>query len=71
MDSVPYLRAVKWTVGMADEFKPEFDGGDVRIVDEFPDRAPIMLSEMSEHQAAGKPRRRHGKRSHHRNHTSL
>ena len=34
-------------------------GGDVRIVAEFPDRAPIVLSGMSEHEPARKTRRRH------------
>ena len=35
-------------------------GGDVRIVAEFPDGAPIVLSGMSEHEPARKPRRRRG-----------
>jgi transcriptional regulator with XRE-family HTH domain len=34
-------------------------GGDVRIVAEFPDRAPIVLSEMSEGGSSRKRRRRH------------
>ena len=38
-------------------------GGDVRIVAEFPDRAPLVISGMSEHEPARKPRRRHGTRS--------
>jgi len=34
-------------------------GGDVRIVAEFPDRAPIVLSGVSEDEPPRKPRRRH------------
>jgi transcriptional regulator with XRE-family HTH domain len=34
-------------------------GGVVRIVAEFPDRAPIVLSELSEGEPSRKPRRRH------------
>jgi len=34
-------------------------GGDVRIVAEFPDRAPIVLSGVSEVESPRKPRRRH------------
>ena len=36
-------------------------GGDVRIVAEFPDRAPVVLSERSEHE---RPRKSSGKRAH-------
>lgn len=34
-------------------------GGDVRIVAEFPDRPPVMLSELAEDVALGTPPRRH------------
>jgi transcriptional regulator with XRE-family HTH domain len=34
-------------------------GGDVRIVAEFPDRAPVVLSELSEDEPSRKSRRRH------------
>ncbi len=34
-------------------------GGDVRIVAEFPDRAPVVLSEFSEGNSPRKPSRRH------------
>jgi transcriptional regulator with XRE-family HTH domain len=34
-------------------------GGDVRIVAEFPDRAPVLLSEFSEDEPSRKSRRRH------------
>jgi PAS domain S-box-containing protein len=34
-------------------------GGDVRIVAEFPDRAPVLLSELSEDEPSRKSRRRH------------
>ncbi len=36
-------------------------GGDVRIVAEFPDRAPVVLSELSE---SDRPRKSSGKRAH-------
>ena len=36
-------------------------GGDVRIVAEFPDRAPVVLSELSE---GDPPRKSSGKRAH-------
>jgi len=34
-------------------------GGDVRIVAEFPDRAPVVLSELGEDEPSPKLRRRH------------
>jgi transcriptional regulator with XRE-family HTH domain len=34
-------------------------GGDIRIVAEFPDRAPVVVSELSEEDAPRKSRRRH------------
>ena len=34
-------------------------GGDVRIVAEFPDRAPVVLSELSEDEPPRKPSRKH------------
>jgi transcriptional regulator with XRE-family HTH domain len=34
-------------------------GGDLRIVAEFPDRAPVLLSELSEHDPPRKSSRRH------------
>jgi transcriptional regulator with XRE-family HTH domain len=34
-------------------------GGDVRIVAEFPDRAPVVLFELSEDKPPRKPSRRH------------
>jgi len=34
-------------------------GGDVRIVAEFPDRAPVVLSELAEDEPSRKPRRTH------------
>src|SRR5580698_9589087 len=34
-------------------------GGDMRIVAEFPDRAPVVLSELSEDDSPRKPSRRH------------
>lgn len=36
-------------------------GGDVRIVAEFPDRAPVVLSELSEDQRPRKSSRRNGR----------
>ncbi len=36
-------------------------GGDVRIVAEFPDRSPVVLSELSENEP---PRKSSGKRAH-------
>ena len=34
-------------------------GGDVRIVAEFPDRVPVVLSDLSENKPSRKSRRRH------------
>ncbi len=34
-------------------------GGDVRIVAQFPDRAPVVLSDLSEDEKPRKPPRRH------------
>lgn len=36
-------------------------GGDVRIVAEFPDRAPVLLSELSERSRPRKTSRRHAR----------
>src|SRR5712664_5023516 len=36
-------------------------GGDVRIVAEFPDRAPVVLSELSQDHPARKSSRRHAR----------
>ena len=38
-------------------------GGDVRIVAQFPDRAPVVLSHLSEEHPRRKSSRRHGRRS--------
>ncbi len=38
-------------------------GGDVRIVAQFPDRAPVVLSHLSEERPRRKPSRRHARRS--------
>jgi DNA-binding XRE family transcriptional regulator len=34
-------------------------GGDIRIVAEFPDRAPVVLSELSQNDSPHKSRRKH------------
>jgi len=36
-------------------------GGDVRIVAEFPDRAPVVICELSETEPSRKSRRRHAR----------
>jgi DNA-binding XRE family transcriptional regulator len=36
-------------------------GGDVRILAEFPDRAPVLLSELAEDEPSRKSRRRHAR----------
>src|SRR6266478_4198583 len=38
-------------------------GGDVHIVAQFPDRAPVVLSHLSEERPRRKSSRRHGRRS--------
>src|SRR5882724_9331871 len=38
-------------------------GGDVRIVAQFPDRAPVLLSQLSEEHPRRKSSRRYGRRS--------